>query len=342
MTAADGHHLSIDISTRYRDAVSRFWPVHTDPQPEELLSSWLHRLAVANGIAPRAFDRILWSRAEAGLWSASLDLKLAASVMDFLHVHAGVSRRKLMAMSLTQSPFELLLLPLRVNAHRSRSTWMQYCSDCLIEDEQPYFRRHWRLATRISCSAHGGGLRDRCRSCGKRIFASSQSRLIPQYICAHCGFDLRQSPKVFVSVAARRLERCIDDIRRLEAVTRRSTANRLFETLRHMPAAASRGTASTLTSLSASKRRFCFERLAQSPCTWMTNDADPVVTHWRRLILAAGGYGALMAQLTKALEQGRLDRAGSLRHRPAAELPALLSAYLRVMGRSPRRPHRNR
>ena len=47
------------IRIRYRDAVSDRWPVTVTPQPEELLSSWLHRLAYANGVATKALARVL-------------------------------------------------------------------------------------------------------------------------------------------------------------------------------------------------------------------------------------------------------------------------------------------
>ncbi|MGX9120848.1 TniQ family protein [Mesorhizobium sp. BHbsci] len=51
--------FAVEIRERYRDAVRDRWPVTIDPQPDELLSSWLHRLAIANGIAPRPFAGVL-------------------------------------------------------------------------------------------------------------------------------------------------------------------------------------------------------------------------------------------------------------------------------------------
>src|ERR1700728_3323682 len=35
------------------------WPIRPWPMPDELLSRWLNRVAIANGIAPRSFSRLL-------------------------------------------------------------------------------------------------------------------------------------------------------------------------------------------------------------------------------------------------------------------------------------------
>ncbi|NKX68265.1 TniQ family protein (plasmid) [Labrenzia sp. 5N] len=346
MTVTGGRGLEIGIGAHYRDVVSQRWPVIVAPQSEELLSSWLHRLAIANGVAPRDFARVLGpgSGPGSGLWTASLDLRLPAPVAACLLTHTGVSRQKLVAMSLKRSAWRPLLLPLRSRGRRGRSTWLQYCPCCLAEDAQPYFRRRWRLATWISCPDHGCGLRDRCRSCGSGIAASDQPDLAPQHLCVRCGFDLRRAPKVAVSTSARRLERCIDDICRLEAVTGRLTGtltgnlggSPLVQSLQRLPAIAGLAPTSPLSGLSTSARRRCFEQLARTPCTWLTAGDDGVVVHWRRLILAAGGTGALMGQLVKALERGRHLQASPSRSVPKADLPALLAAYLDLKVQPPR------
>jgi hypothetical protein len=51
--------FAIEVRQRYRDVVQDRWPAAIAPQPDELLSSWLHRLAIANGVAPRSFRGIL-------------------------------------------------------------------------------------------------------------------------------------------------------------------------------------------------------------------------------------------------------------------------------------------
>lgn len=175
MTTADANMPVIRIRERYHDVVADRWPVTVTPQPEELLSSWLHRLAYANGVPPKAFARVLGLSAR--MWSAALDLSLPADIADLLFAKTGITPDHLAAMSLAQDLPGQLLLPLRHNGHRDGSTWLQFCPRCLTEDAQPYFRRRWRLATRVSCTQHGCRLRDRCPSCHGCIAAFDQSEL---------------------------------------------------------------------------------------------------------------------------------------------------------------------
>lgn len=334
MMAVDGLGLAIGIRERYRDVVSDRWPVIVAPQRDELLSSWLHRIAFANGIAPRPFARVLGLTA--GMWSASLDLRLPADVATLLHAHTGISQHQLSAMSLTGSPLKPLLLPLRNNGRRDGSTWLQFCSRCLAEDTQPYFRRRWRLATRVSCSKHGYRLRDRCPSCRSRIAAFDQTELVPQHHCVRCGYDLRRASTIAVSPATGRLDRCADDICRLESMTG-SLSSTLVRRLLTVPNIAGIYPRRPLISLSTSVRIRCFERLANRPTDWLTIDDDVVVAHCRRSILLAGGHGPLIEGLADALEQRRQGSIAGYRCMPTAELSALLGAYAQVMERARRR-----
>jgi hypothetical protein len=208
---ATGAALAIEMRERYGDVAGDRWPGSVDPLPDEALSSWIHRLALANGMAPRSFAGVLGARD--GMWSARLELRLPGDIAALLGNQAGVAPETISAMALTSDPLTPLLLPLRENAHRSRSTWMQYCPLCLAGDHAPYFRREWRLASRISCFVHGRGLRDRCPACRSGIASFDQAELVPQHFCARCGFDLRAAPNASVKASARRLERAIADIR---------------------------------------------------------------------------------------------------------------------------------
>ena len=53
MRSTDPALLAIEVQPRYRDLLSGHWPVVAGPEPDELLSSWLHRLAFGNGLPPR-------------------------------------------------------------------------------------------------------------------------------------------------------------------------------------------------------------------------------------------------------------------------------------------------
>lgn len=112
----DAQAPAICIRQRYSDVASDRWPVTVEPQADELLSSWLHRLAHTDGVIPEAFARVLGL--DPGRWSAALDLRLPAHIANLLYAKTGVAPDRLAAMTL--SPFlpGQLLLPLRYNGHR--------------------------------------------------------------------------------------------------------------------------------------------------------------------------------------------------------------------------------
>lgn len=311
--------FAIEIRERYQDVAGDRWPAAVDPQPDELLSSWLHRLAVANGVAPRSFAGVLGVCG--GMWSARLDLRLPEDLAAWLGARTGVASEAISAMVMSDGALTPLLLPLRETARRSRSTWIQYCALCLANDRVPYFRRSWRLASRISCFRHGCGLRDRCPACRGGIAPFAQTDLIPHQVCARCGFDLRGAAMIFVEAAARRLERSIDDICKAEIAKSSSAIHEWVALLLRAPAVA--GSGRPLANLSTSARIRCFERLAQRA------DDGPVdaVARRRRPSLAAGGRDGLIGRFVDFVDQHqRLPRSARAQP-PGVDLAALLAAY---------------
>ncbi|NNG71919.1 hypothetical protein HLI18_18680 [Rhizobium laguerreae] len=324
---------TIAVRARYDEVVSDRWPVFVRPQPGELLSSWTHRLAFANGIAPRPFGRVLGFGP--GMWSSSLDMNFQSDAVNILSTHTGISLPELFTMSLKGSPLKRLLLPLRDDGRRRGSAWLQFCPQCLADDAHPYFRRQWRLATRISCSHHQCGLRDRCPACRSRIAVFNQVELVPQHFCVTCGFDLRQASKVSVSPSVRSLDQCIHDICGLEAITSSLLDNSLVRRLLAIPDICRQYAAASLVSLSTSARIRCFVRLVTRPNDWLIEDDDAVVRLWRRSILSANGHAPLIELLADALERKRLRFRPEKRRQPTTELSTLLTAYLQMMENPP-------
>lgn len=321
--------FTVEVRERYGDIVADRWPVSVSPHPDELLSSWLHRLAIANGVPPRSFGGILGLGG--GMWSARLDLRIPRNVITLLHDRTGVPTETISAMTFEGSELIALLLPLRKNGRRTQSTWVQFCPKCLAADETPYFRRQWRLATHISCVVHGSGLRDRCPSCRSAIISFDQAELIAQHYCGQCGFDLRSVPTQTVNMSARRLERCIDDICRLEGAKGSLTNGDLISRLLRAPSIADVQSVTSLTGLSSSARVRCFAVLAEAPNSWLAPDQNTGTTRWRRSILAAGGHGNLIGCLVDIMENPKRPL-GSRRIYPrVAVLPEMIEAYARLI-----------
>lgn len=229
--------------------------------------------------------------------------------------------------------------PLFCSMHRNRSTWMQYCPLCLATDEAPYFRRQWRLASRVSCFAHGCGLRDRCPACHAGVATFDQGELVPQHFCARCGFDLRAAPKASVKAAARRLERAIVDICRVESAKGSAKTSDAVSRLLRAPVAADVRSGRTLTNLSTAARIRCFEALAAKSPDWLVNDMDGADAYRRSMIVAAGCHEAMIARFADFLDVHQ--RSPRRKHSPpAACRSALFAAYFRIM--RPSSGHRGR
>lgn len=298
------------------------------PQADELLSSWLHRLAHANGVASRAFARLLGRNS--GMWSPSLDLRLPGDIAKLLSSNTGIAPDKLAAMMLPHALPRQLLLPLRTSGHRTDSTWLQFCSSCLAEDALPYLRRRWRLATRLSCSKRGCRLRDRCPSCQSCITVFDQAELVPQHYCARCGYDLRRAPRIGTSPAARQLGRCIDDICRLEGIRDTPSSRSLVRRLLNLPDGIY--STMTLTSLSTAARAHCIAWAANRPDDdWLTAGDETAAAQWRLLILAAKGHRRLIERFADCLTKRR-DVRKLLAETIVQPKPVDVAAYSERMG----------
>ena len=236
-------------------------------------------------------------------------------------------------MAMTEGALAPLLLPLRETACRSRSTWTQFCALCLAEDHAPYFRRSWRLASRISCFRHCCGLRDRCPACHGGIAPFAQTDLIPHYVCARCGFDLRGAARISVEAAARRLERSIDDLCKAEIAKGSSAIHQWVARLLHVPVVVDVGSGRPLANLPVSARIRCFERLAQRADDGLIAGAGETVGQRRRMAPTPAARDGLIARFVDVFD-GRQESPRFARAQPAgADLAALMAAYARAVGR---------
>lgn len=330
----------VEPQPRYRELQADRWPVTVAPQADELLSSWLHRLALANGVAPRHLSDALGLGA--GMWSARLDGALPDSTLDILHQQTGVARARIATMTLGADPPMRLLLPLRHVASRKAATWLQFCPDCLAGDEAPYFRRRWRWAIRISCWEHGCGLRDRCPRCGDGIAAFAQRDLIAQHFCCRCGHDLRIAPRIKLLAATRRKAKVIDDLCRFEAARGFAAKSSLTRRLIHLPSVISPAVPHALTQLSVAARIGCIDRI-DFGLTALRHDDVATIAFWRDRIVRAGGIAGSLEALRESLwRKLARQREGARETRQAnfdadgLDLTTLRSAYAAVLARRQR------
>lgn len=190
-----------------------------DPLPDELVSSWIARVAEANGVSGsqffsqchvgRGWRNRDWDRPQAG-WLADIGEVTEKSLEEL--------------QGMTLHSFALNLLDER-DLKSSRAPWIlphaesrghshgriQFCPECLGEDPWPYFRRCWRWALMTTCPKHPSWLlMDCCPGCGQGVLPLQPSQgllrqgcTVPVGVCGSCGFCLpegashpsRQRPK---------------------------------------------------------------------------------------------------------------------------------------------------
>jgi hypothetical protein len=338
---------AIEVQPRLATIVPECWPVKAPPAHDELLSSWLHRLALAHGLSPQHFGECLG--VGAGAWSAPLDLALPESVLNLLHHQTGVGRYKITAMTIgAERP---LILPFRrAQADRTGATWLQFCPACLAEDETPYFRRSWRRASVMTCRRHRSGLLDRCPACGQGLAPFKQRGLVPQHRCVVCAFDLRRAKAPELAPATRRAAELLDDLVRLEAAKGFLGKSTLIRRIIALPSLQEPPSNTSFTKLSTTERIHCMTRVGncfdQRFERHICAERDAMIASWRWTLVAAGGIDASARPLLRRLiSRARLgnDRQPKSRNRKGgtgASLYSLLAAYGAVHARR-KEPMRN-
>lgn len=182
------------------DWVTPSWPVPVRLEPDELFSTWLVRVAFAQGCEPLVLAGALWPTWRA--WTIDLDRRITIDRLSVLAKRTGeevvtldAASLRPIAMAMGEGSDKAAILPWILalgSRNRRRCGGLQFCPICLQADRFPYYRRHWRLAWYTACSRHGIGLLDRCCHCGAILephrLSLSQAVLST---CASCGNDLR-------------------------------------------------------------------------------------------------------------------------------------------------------
>lgn len=188
----------------------RLLPAHPKPLPDELLSSWIVRVAEANAVKLHTLTRINL-RQFPNPWNRDIDRQGPPWLLRRFASLTGVSRLALLKTTLHGFaghvfPRILLcgqlrwLLPVKTRSSHRYGYGLQYCPQCLASDLQPYFRRRWRLGFYTFCPDHNVMLLDACASCGapvaihRRDYGREIDKAIGVTVCNKCGYDLRSSP----------------------------------------------------------------------------------------------------------------------------------------------------
>lgn len=163
----------------WRGLSTPLWPIRYKPFPDELLSSWLMRIAHGHGLKVQTFCNLIFGNRRQ-VWNRDIDRLGPDWLLDTLAECTGTPRD--VAFSTTLRAYEGQLFRKFRSAgtlhwiqtlmiyHRKRQGYgMQLCPTCLREGAQPYYRRIWRVSFCTFCPSHGCMLLDRCPDCGAGI-----------------------------------------------------------------------------------------------------------------------------------------------------------------------------
>jgi TniQ len=209
------------IETDEMDFSGTLWPVHLKPQEDELLSSWLARLALAHGQTVATFTSWVWPGRI--LVARDVDLWNDPGMFETLSIKTGTPAVRVFAATMASyegwlfdKPRKCHLpwaLPRYLNIRPHRPFGLQFCPWCLASDKEPYFRRQWRLALMVLCPQHRALLLDRCQSCGMAVCYERQTAKEPvtRWLltqCYRCRTDLRKfaTPRYRTPVDSAELE----------------------------------------------------------------------------------------------------------------------------------------
>jgi len=193
------------------------FPVRPKPHRDEVLTSWVIRLAKANGLKLQAFSRIVFE-GSADLWNRDIDRKPYDWLLTELAARTNCSKTEIYNLTLQSYKGKLFshfhevgvlkwILPLNIYHRKRKGFGQQYCSQCLKEDKEPYFRKHWRVALNTFCVKHNIMYRDRCPNCGYPVMFHRNELGKPRMFdgpkmcfCTTCEYDLRNSKKQNVKI----------------------------------------------------------------------------------------------------------------------------------------------
>lgn len=192
-------------------AHGNIWPAHPKPLPDELLSSWIVRVAEANAIKLQTLCWMLFGN-ERSPWNRDIDRTAPPWLIKALSHHTGSNYWELFHTTLVTYRTRLYprrqavgqlrwVLPVRHYGMRYQAFGQQFCPACLATDPVAYFRKQWRIALFTYCPIHQVELQDACPKCHAPVvhyrgdFGRKWENALPMHVCHSCGADFREADK---------------------------------------------------------------------------------------------------------------------------------------------------
>lgn len=205
---------------KMKGLTSPLWPIHFKPLPDELLSSWLVRLAHSHGLKVQTFCNLIFGN-RLQVWNRDIDRLAPEWLITELSDRTGATIKQVMDTTLQSyhgvvyhrhrtSGTLAWVQSLKLHHRKFEGFGLQFCPKCLASDEEPYFRKSWRVAFNVICTRHKCMLHDRCPHCGHGVAFHRNDMRYGRYVttvslteCHHCGFDLSKLQPIRPSYASK-------------------------------------------------------------------------------------------------------------------------------------------
>lgn len=188
------HHV-----TRFLDFNDKKFLIKPMPQNDELLSSWLVRVARAHLTQTTSFTNMHFKEYKANIiWQRDLDIWCPDELITRLSYKSGYAEDVIFNMTLrslegivakhiTGKSNTPNIRALGNYCHIKTKGGLQFCPLCLKEDDIPYFRKVWRLKEYSICKKHHIALFGRCKKCLTPLTISRNYQDKDFTFCYKCG-----------------------------------------------------------------------------------------------------------------------------------------------------------
>lgn len=195
----------ISYVTSFINLNDRDFVLHPKPQYNELLSSWLTRVARANDTATTSFTNMHFREyGKNTIWQRDLDIWCPQDLIKRLSEKSHLSKEQIFNMTLKSYEGRLqecidgktrtrFIQSLGNYCHIKRNGGLRFCPICLKEDTIPYFRKEWRLSFYTACIKHNCFLHNRCRACGTPLVIYKNYNEKDFTFCYKCGTSLKNA-----------------------------------------------------------------------------------------------------------------------------------------------------
>jgi hypothetical protein len=193
-----------------------YLPALSYPKVDELLSSFLFRLAHDHYLKAHSFGKIIFPKTS--IWNRDIDRSAHPELLEILSTKINMDKAKIANCLLSSFEGKVFvhhnpkgsskwIVPFGIFHRARKRRGLMFCPNCLSMDgANPYYRKSWRLSLSTVCAKCESLLNESCPSCESPIIFFRNDlgdrNLGPEnpiYNCFHCGYDLRSSKLKYVT-----------------------------------------------------------------------------------------------------------------------------------------------